>query len=308
MGCVRCMYFSGPIVAGTFLLLGFLSFVIPYVHYEQSKLKGFIYEPPPATVIAFHWLSTVTGFIMGFSMYMTSYSLRGGIIATAISASFLLIFWICYQCFFFLSHQFQMSTSTINRDELYDMLASGIGNLPSLGVQACGRTGKWVSTGRGKSWRNVDCCAQTYVHHFQSANDETVLLDVSDKQLKKGYQIRTALEYELTDPAKAELEEIKEGAKMCILLGTGVFSPQVKIWASIAGVSGETLATWDGKVPSVVNKGAGAIASLLFCGIIYSYQVSQIPMFRQVFKKTNATLEPYVFSKACEMMGTCATN
>lgn len=305
MGCVRCMYFSGPIVSGVFLILGLLSFVIPYALYESNKVDGLVYEGPPTTVIVFHWLSAIAGFSLGIAMHLTSYHLRGGIIATTIISVLLLVFWICYQSFFFTSDQFQIVSKTLNEEELNYMIADGVRNIPYLEIIGFGKITRTVNTKSGSATHEYRCYTDPYYHEFERWTDETILVSISREQLKKGYLVKTSIEYELSESGQNSLETIKMMTTLCVSRTWKAFDPGVSTTPKIRGVVSETLATLDGSTPSGVNDGIGAVLSLFFCGISYSYHVARLPILHQVFVKTNATLSPYDHDDACDSMGTC---
>ena len=299
------MYFSGPIVSGVFLILGLLAFVVPYALYESNKVKGLVYEGPPTTVIVFHWLSAIAGFSLGISMHLTSYHIKGGIIATTISSVLLLAFWICYEIFFFTSDQFNIVSKTLNEEDINYMIGKGVAGTPCFEVVGSGKISRTVTTKSGSAEHDFRCFTDSYDHYSESSTDDTILLSISQEQLKKGYLVRTSIEYELTERGRATLDTIKTMAPLCVIRTWKAFDPSVSIRPHILGVLSETLATLDGSKPSVVNGGMGAALGVFFCGITYSYQVARLPILHQVFVKRNVTLDPYDHYEACDAMGTC---
>ena len=59
--CKLCARISGPILAGLFLFIGIMTFSISCGLYDSKKDDRFEYIPPPATVIAFHWMCCIFG-------------------------------------------------------------------------------------------------------------------------------------------------------------------------------------------------------------------------------------------------------
>lgn len=136
--CLLCTTISGPIVASCFLLLGLLTGAISAGIYNSSKLDGLTYSSPSAVVVAMHWVCMIVGIVFGIGLFLLKKSLLAGLLTSLLSGSALLLFWILYMVFFFISDEFKMSVDPISLDDLRKMWDVGESKCPYIGFSGTG--------------------------------------------------------------------------------------------------------------------------------------------------------------------------
>ena len=306
--CSLCFHIAGGIVAAFFLLVGILGFAVPCGQYNSSKLDGFSYESPPATVIAFHWMCFFCGLGLGAGLFIWGSRFVPGLLVTIVSGILLLIFWICYMVFFFTSDEFKMGgdVSTLQRlNEMWDISRK---DCPFITLTGTGHYYEYYWRDGKRKSRRVSCRTNSfYISSDDYCTDETEYTSPSVEEAKRGggFRVYTDVKYEFaTGASTTYLNEMHFKAQSCVEQQQRVYDPDVELAAGVTGVLSQMLVTHDGKAPKGVSRGRGIAAGIFFCGVAYSYQVSKIPVLRQTILKTNVTLEKSQYD-ICSTMGDC---
>ena len=310
--CSFCFRIAGGIVAAFFLLVGILGFAVPCGQYNSSKLDGFTYESPPATVIAFHWMCFFCGLGLGAGLFIWSCAFIPGLLVTVVSGILLLIFWICYMVFFFTSDEFKMGGDASTLQTLNDMWDTSEKGCPYITLTGTGHYYDYYwSDGKRKS-RRISCRTNSFfINSDRYCTDETTYIRPAVEELKRGggFRVYTDVQYEFaeetTAASTAYLNQMQLDALSCVKQESRVYDPDVEVATGVTGVFSQMLVTHDGKAPKGVSRGRGIAAGIFFCGVAYSYQVSKIPVLRQTILKTNVTLVESETVNICSVMGNC---
>ena len=310
--CSLCFHIAGGIVAAFFLLVGILGFAVPCGQYNSSKLDGFSYESPPATVIAFHWMCFFCGLGLGAGLFIWGSRFVPGLLVTIVSGILLLIFWICYMVFFFTSDEFKMGgdVSTLQRlNEMWDISRK---DCPFITLTGTGHYYEYYWRDGKRKSRRVSCRTGSFdISSDDYCTDETEYTRPSVEEAKRGggFRVYTDVKYEFAEETSSAsttyLNAMLSGALSCVKR-EDVLDPDVELAAGVTGVLSQMLVTHDGKAPKGVSRGRGIAAGIFFCGVAYSYQVSKIPVLRQTILKTNVTLVETIGSDSiCNVIGRC---
>ena len=307
--CKLCARISGPILAGLFLFIGIMTFSISCGLYDSKKDDRFEYIPPPATVIAFHWMCCIFGTFFGLSLLLLSFKGTVGLILLIISSIFLLLFWICYMVFFFLSDQFKMSDEAVSVETLQDLWAGMVKTCPYADVYGSGVYIRHYYVKGSRRTSRTPCRTRSFrIQSEPYCNDATTLLDLTPslfddiQAFRVFHDVYPEFESEEDDDI---LSEARSHAFTCLENNYKLSSQKANVDYGVSPVPSMIFLTKDGKKPAAVSRGRAIAAGIFFCGITYSYGISRIPILRQKVYKTNVSLIRRSLDTMCAEMGSC---
>ena len=301
----------GPILSLYFILVGIIGFGISAGLYNSSKEEGFSYEGPDATVIAFHWMCVIGGIGVGVSIFFCAISPVIGIWIGVISGGILLIFYILYIIWFTLSAQYKLSSDAvlINLADLQAQWNNSLETCPYIGVY--GSALYWKASRSGGKRYHLSCTTnELRMIPDDDCQDKTELIkaiaDVEEIP-KTGYKVYTNVAYTFADVAYCNegISRAKADGMGCLEQMSGLDTLEMRVTSGISDLSPAVLVTNDGKLPSFVSKARALSAVIFFAGVLYSYEVSKIPVLRQEFTKTNVNVTYVRPTDACAVMGSC---
>ena len=312
-----CARISGPIVIGFFFLGGILAFSISCGQYNAQKDDRFEYFPPPNTVIAFHWMCCIFGTTLGVGLLLASFGGFWGLCLVVASSMFLLVFWICYMVFFFISDQFKMNDEAVTMGVLDGLWANMVKECPYADVYGTGeyvRTYYSSSNSRRKKKSRTPCRTKSFrVYSEKTCSDATTLVDLPANLFDDVPAVRVIHEVYPTFASDEEdyyLVKAKDLARDCVRNNNDrVSSAKGNVAYGVEPVPSMLFLTKDGAKPAAVSKGRAIAAGIFFCGITYSYGISKIPVVRQKVYKENVTLSKVDMGNnyLCGRIGKCDT-
>ena len=287
-----------------------MSFAISCGIYNANKKEGFQYEPPPTTVIAFHWMTTLCGIVLGAGLFLFGMSFTLGLWVTVGGGVGTIIFWILYMVYFFKSDHYKMNHNALSASQLAAMWEHGAATCPYVDIHG---TGYYIRTYRrnGETKRkHVSCETRPYrVDSQPHCVDGTVFYDITNEGLKRGggYRVYTDVKYTAANEESNQyVIAAQNTALRCLQDQSDVHGETIHTKNGILGVYDLVLVTRDGKLPSFMGKNKARAAGVFFCGVVYCYQVSRIPVVRQTIYKTNVTfITNNLDYSVCSAMGKC---
>ena len=213
--------------------------------------------------------------------------------------------------YFFKSDHYKMNHNALSPNQLADMWNLGATTCPYVDIHC---TGYYIRTYRsdGKTKKkHVSCKTRAYRVDSQSlCEDGTTFYDITVEGLKKGggYRVYNDVKFTAANEASNQyMVAAKNAALSCLQRQSGVHGETIHTKNGIVGVSDLVLVTRDGKLPSFLGKHKARAAGVFFCGVVYCYQVSRIPVLRQTISKSNVTFVTKNLDGVCPAMGSCDT-
>ena len=306
-----CTRISGPIVAGFFFTVGILSFSISCGLYNSNKDDRFEYIPPPDTVIAFHWMCCIFGTFLGLSLLLASFKRIAGLVLIIVSSVFLLVFWILYMVFFFISDQFKMNDEAVTVETLKDLWAGMLETCPYADVYGSGVYIRHYWSKEGRRTTRTPCRTRSFrIESEKHCTDATTLIYLTPSLFDdvKAFRVFHNVYPEfVSDADERHLSDAQAQTLECLKNNDKLSNTKANVEYGVHPVPSMLFLTKDGKKPAAVSKGRAIAAGIFFCGITYSYEISRIPILRQKVYKNNVSLIKENLDGMCDIMGACET-